>query len=309
MAIPTSIAWSTGKDAAWTLEKLLDDPSVELRGLFTTIDREARRVPFQGAGRDLLEIQASATGLPLEVVELPPEADDRTYRSEVGRMLDIARESGIRQIAFGDLHLADLRKWREEFVRDHGLACVFPLWGLETAQLAREMVEAGLEAHLTCVDPVKIDEVWLGRPFDAEFLDALPAGIDPCGENGEFHTFVSGGPMLHERIEVAFADPVDERGFRVAEPVLGFPLDGTLDLHGVSPKEVGDLVDDWIDASRAAGLTRLRIVHGKGIGALRETVHARLRRRADVAGFRLGGEGGGGWGATLVDLTEPGHDR
>ena len=308
MAIPTWIAWSTGKDAAWVLEKLLDDSSVELRGLFTTIDGASRRVPFQGTGRDLLEIQASSTGLPLEIVELPPEADDQTYRREVGALLDRARAAGIEQIAFGDLYLADLRQWREDFVREHGMRCVFPLWGLDTAELARAMVDAGLEAHVTCIDPGKLDEQWLGRPFDTEFLDALPAGIDACGENGEFHTFVSAGPMLHDRIEVAFADPVDERGFRVAEPVLGFPLDGTLDLHGVSPKEVGDLVDDWIEASRAAGLTRLRIVHGKGIGALRETVHARLRRRADVAGFRLGGEGGGGWGATLVDLTDPGRD-
>jgi uncharacterized protein (TIGR00290 family) len=265
-------------------------------------------VPFQGTGRDLLEIQASSTGLPLEIVELPSQPGDDAYRRAVGRLLETARESGVQQIAFGDLHLADLRQWREDFVQECGLGCTFPLWGSDTGQLAREMIDSGMKAHVTCVDPGKIDERWLGRPFDAEFLAALPEMADPCGENGEFHTFVAAGPMLHDQIEVAFADPADERGFRVAEPVLGFPLDGTLDLHGVSPKEVGDLVDDWIDASRAAGLTRLRIVHGKGIGALRETVHARLRRRTDVAGFRLGGAGGGGWGATLVDLTEPGRD-
>jgi uncharacterized protein (TIGR00290 family) len=308
MPTPVWVAWSSGKDAAWVLETLLDDPAIELRGLFTTIDRETGRVPFQGTGRELLEIQAAATGLPIEIVELPREVDDETYRREVGALLDRARSEGIEQIAFGDLQLADLRQWREQFVAAHGLRCAFPLWGRDTAALAREMVAAGLEARITCVDPAKLEERWLGQPFDAEFLEALPAGIDPCGENGEFHTFVAAGPMLHDRIEVAFADPVDERGFRVVEAVLGFPLDGTLDLHGISPKEVGDLVDDWIDASRAAGLTQLRIVHGKGIGALRETVHARLRRRADVARFRLGGEGGGGWGATLVDLKEPGRD-
>jgi uncharacterized protein (TIGR00290 family) len=308
MAVPTWIAWSSGKDAAWVLEQLLDDASVELRGLFTTIDRETQRVPFQGTGRDLLEIQAAATGLPLEVVELPSGTDDATYRREVGALLDRARSDGIARVAFGDLHLADLRQWREAFVGDHGLDCMFPLWGRDTGEFSREMIDGGLEAHLTCLDPAHIDPAWLGRPFDEAFLDELPEGVDPCGENGEFHTFVAAGPMLHDRIDVAFADGVDERGFLVAEPVLGFPLDGTLDLHGVSPKEVGDLVDDWIDASRAAGLTRLRIVHGKGIGALRETVHARLRRRADVARFRLGGEGGGGWGATLVDLAEPGRD-
>jgi uncharacterized protein (TIGR00290 family) len=309
MGIPTWVSWSSGKDAAWMLECLLDDPAVELRGLFTTLDERSGRVPFQGTGRDLLEIQAAATGLPLQIVDLPPECDDRTWRSRVGELLDRACGEGIEAIAFGDLHLADLRAWREEFVVAHGLRASFPLWGRDTASLARAMLDAGLVAHVTCVDPSRIDEKWLGRPFDEEFLDALPEGVDPCGENGEFHTFVSAGPMFHDPLDVGFGQPFDERGFRLVEPVLEFPLDGTLDLHGVDPKEVGDLVDDWIDASRAAGLTHLRIVHGKGIGALRETVHARLRRRGDVAGFRLGGDGGGGWGATLVDLIEPGRDR
>lgn len=304
MPTPTWIAWSSGKDAAWVLETLLEDPAVELRGLFTTIDRETLRVPFQGTGRDLLEIQAAATGLPLEIVELPTHADDEAYRTAVGAMLDRARESGIEQVAFGDIHLADLRAWREEFVGAHGLRALFPLWGLDTAALARAMVEAGTVAHVTCIDPGKLGEEWLGQPFDRTFLEALGEGVDPCGENGEFHTFVSAGPMLHDTLDVTFAAPGDERGHRVVEPALAFPLDGVLDLHGISPKEVGDLVDDWIDASRAAGFTRLRIIHGKGIGALRETVHARLRRRADVAGFRLGGEGAGGWGATLVELED-----
>lgn len=302
MSTPVWVSWSSGKDAAWMLDRLLDDPGVELRGLVTSIDAATGCVPFQGTGRDLLELQAAATGLPLRIVELPPESADEDWREAMGRAFDEARAEGIGAIAFGDLHLADLRAWREEAVARHGLVASFPLWGSDTAALARAMIDGGLRARITCVDPARLDESWLGRPFDHDFLDALPPGVDPCGENGEFHTFVHAGPMLHDTLDVSCAPARDERGFRVAEPVLSFPLDGTLDLHGVSPKEVGDLVDDWIDASRAAGLRHLRIVHGKGIGALRETVHARLRRRADVAGFRLGGEGGGGWGATLVDL-------
>jgi len=302
MGIATWVSWSSGKDAAWTLNRLLDDDTVELRGLLTTIDSSTGRVPFQGTGRDLLELQAAATGLPLHVVELPGEVDDEVWRREVGRALDQAREDGVEQVAYGDLHLADLRAWREEFVQAHGLRAVFPLWGEDTRVLAQEMIEGGLEARISCVDAQKLDAELLGRPFDDAFLQALPDGVDWCGENGEFHSFVCAGPMLHDRFDVSFADPVEERGFQLAEPVLAFPLDGTLDLHGIDPKQVGDLVDDWIDASRAAGIRHLRIVHGKGVGALRETVHARLRRRKDVAGFRLGGSGEGGWGATLVEL-------
>lgn len=298
----TWISWSSGKDSAWVLDRLLDDERFELCGLITTVDSTTGRVPFQGTGRDLLELQASATGLPLRVIELPPRADDVAWKRELGRVFEQLRAEGVEQIAYGDLHLDDLRTWREAALRPYGLGALFPLWGEDPAALALEMIEGGLEARISCVDPARVDEEWLGRPFDQEFLAALAADIDPCGENGEFHTFVCAGPMLHDRIDVGFAPAGDYRGFRVAEPVLKFPLDGTLDLHGIPPKEVGDLVDDWIDACRLEGLTSLRIVHGKGIGALRETVHARLRRRADIAAFRPGGEGGGGWGATLVDL-------
>lgn len=300
--VRTWLSWSTGKDAAWALQRLLDDDAVELCGLFTTVDAATQRVPFQGTGRALLELQAAATGLPLRVVDLPPEADDETWKGLVGGLLAEARDSGIEQVAYGDLHLADLRAWREAALEPLGLAAQFPLWAEDSAVLARQMLDGGLVARITGLDPTRVDPVWLGKPFDAAFLESLAPDVDPCGEYGEFHTFVCAGPMLHERFEIGCAEPVIERGFLVAEPVLSFPLDGTLDLHGINPREVGDLVDDWIDASRSAGLRQLRIVHGKGIGALRETVHARLRRRKDVASFRLGGEGGGGWGATVVEL-------
>jgi uncharacterized protein (TIGR00290 family) len=298
----TWISWSTGKDSAWVLNRLLDDDRTELCGLITTVDSGTGRVPFQGTGRDLLELQAAATGLPLRVIELPPETSDVAWKQELGRTFKELRDDGVQQIAYGDLHLADLRAWREEALRPYGLEAIFPLWGAEVSTLALEMIDGGLEARISCVDPARVDEKWLGEAFDRDFLAALPDDVDACGEKGEFHTFVCAGPMLHDRIDAGFAPAEDYRGFRVAEPVLKFPLDGTLDLHGIPPKEVGDLVDDWIDACRREGLTRLRIVHGKGIGALRATVHARLRRRADIAGFRPGGEGGGGWGATLVDL-------
>ena len=298
----TWISWSTGKDAAWVLNRLLDDDRTELCGLVTTVDSVTGRVPFQGTGRDLLELQAAATGLPLRVIEMPPDVSDDVWKQELGPVFQELRDDGVDRIAYGDLHLADLRAWREEALRPYGLEALFPLWGAEASGLALEMIDGGLEARISCVDPARVDEKWLGRVYDREFLAALPDDVDACGEKGEFHTFVCAGPMLHHRIDTAFAPAEDYRGFRVAEPGLKFPLGGTLDLHGIPPKEVGDLVDDWIDACRKEGLTRLRIVHGKGIGALRETVHARLRRRADIAGFRPGGEGGGGWGATLVDL-------
>jgi len=300
---PVWLAWSSGKDAAWTLETLLDASDLQVVGLFTMLDEGTGRVPFQGTGRDLLELQAAATGLPLHAVELPSDASNDQYDLAFTSLVAAARGAGVSTFVYGDLFLTDLRDYREKLHVRHETTCRFPLWRADTGALARTMVDGGLEAIITCVDPTKIDPRWLGAPFDHAFLDALPADVDPCGENGEFHTFVNGGPMLIESIDVGVGEVFEERGFRCVEPVVRLEIDGTLDLHGIPPKQVGDLVDDYLDEARQQGVLQVRIVHGKGIGALRDTVHARLRRRGDVAHFALGGEGAGGWGATLVRLA------
>lgn len=299
---PVWLAWSSGKDAAWALETLLDDENVHVVGLFTFVDESTGRVPFQSTGRDLLELQAAATGLPLHVVELPTSASNDQYDLAFASLVAAARGAAVSTFAYGDLHLADLRDYRENLHVRHGVVCRFPLWEADTAALARTMIDGGLEAVITCVEPSRIDPKWLGRPFDHAFLDALDPGIDPCGEKGEFHTFVQAGPMLVDRIEVGTGEAFEERGFHCVEPVVRMEIDGTLDLHGIEPKQVGDLVDDYLDEARRHGVLDVRIVHGKGIGALRDTVHARLRRRDDVEHFQLGGEGAGGWGATVVRL-------
>ena len=300
---PIWLWWSTGKDSAWTLEMLLDDDAWQVTGLVTTIEASTGRVPYQNTGRELLELQASNAGLPLHVVELPKGCTNEQYEEAFVRLAATAKDEGVRDMAFGDLNLDDVRAWREGMLQRHGVRAWFPLYARDTVELARTMVEGGLRAVITTVDPAKLDVAWLGRPFDREFLDALPEGVDPCGENGEFHTFVTAGPMLDGTLDVATGETFEDGAFRCVEPVLALRVDGELDLHGIPPREVGDLVDDYLDQARAQGVLQVRIVHGKGIGALRETVHARLRRRDDVEHFQLGGEGGGSWGATVVRLA------
>lgn len=303
MARPIWLWWSSGKDSAWALHELLDDPSVHVTGLVTTVDAETGRVPMQGTGADLLELQAASTGIEWQRFALPTPCPDQIYRDALRAIVARAREEKVTQMAFGDLHLADVRAWRDSAFAALGCTTLYPLWQRPTPALARHMIDEGLRAVITCVDTRVLEPRWLGRPFDHGFLDSLPRSVDPCGENGEFHTFVTAGPMLHDAFDV-HCGPVQSDGcFCWVEPVLQMPIDGTLDLHGVPPREVGDLVDDYLDACRDRGITHLRIVHGKGIGALRETVHARLRRRDDVLGFGPGGEGRGSWGATLVDLA------
>lgn len=303
MTRPVWLWWSGGKDAAWALHELLDDPTVHVTGLVTTVDAATGRVPLHGIGTELLELQAACTGIDLHRVEIPWPCPDLVYRETLQRIVATARAAGVGHFAFGDLHLQDVRAWREAAIGALGCATLFPLWQRPTAALARRMIDDGVRAMITCVDTRVVDARWLGRTFDHDFLDALPASVDPCGESGEFHTFVTAGPMLHEAFEVHFGPVREEGPLHWVEPVLAMPIDGCLDLHGVPPREVGDLVDDYLDACAERGLTQVRIVHGKGIGALRETVHARLRRRDDVRGFGPGGEGRGGWGATLVDLA------
>jgi len=190
------LAWSSGKDSAWALHLLRQENQYEVAGLMTTFNAAFDRVAMHSTRRALVEMQAEAAGLPLIAVPLPWPCSNADYESAMKRVCDDALAQGISAIAFGDLFLADVRAYRERQLKDTGLEPLFPIWGIPTQALAREMISAGLRAKLVCVDPNQIPSSLVGRDFDQTLLHELPAGADPCGENGEFHSFVYAGPMF-----------------------------------------------------------------------------------------------------------------
>ena len=192
------LSWSGGKDAAWALHVLRQRDDVEVVGLVTTITEGYERIAMQGIRVDVLQAQARAAGLPVLEARMPQRADNPTYEATFAGALAQARARwpGIEHIAFGDLFLADIRAYREALCTRLGWTPLFPLFGRDTARLARDMIAGGLRAQLCCVDAQQLDAAFAGRRFDAALLDELPPGVDPCGENGEFHTCVSSGPMF-----------------------------------------------------------------------------------------------------------------
>ncbi len=183
----------------------------------TTLNEAFDRVAMHAVRRSLLEAQAKAAGLPLHVVPIPWPCSNQEYERIMAEVCWQARESGIEAIAFGDLFLRDIRKYRETQLRGTGLEPLFPLWNLPTALLAQEMITAGLRAKLTCVDPRRLAREFAGREFDSKLLVDLPADVDPCGENGEFHSFVYGGPMFRHQLEVSVGEIVERDGFFFAD--------------------------------------------------------------------------------------------
>jgi uncharacterized protein (TIGR00290 family) len=211
------LSWSSGKDSAWTLRVLRADPSVELAGLLTTVNRDMDRVAMHAVRRTLLAAQADAAGLPLREVPIPHRCSNADYEAAMAAALDRAKAEGVEAVAFGDLFLEDIRKYREEKLAPTGLRPLFPLWGRDTAALAREMIAGGLRARLTCVDPKRLDPTFAGREFDEALLAELPPSVDPCGERGEFHTFAYAGPMFSRPVPVRSGETVEREGFRFAD--------------------------------------------------------------------------------------------
>jgi uncharacterized protein (TIGR00290 family) len=211
------LSWSSGKDSAWALHELRDLREFEVTGLLTTINREASRVAMHAVREELLEAQAAAAGLPLVKVPIPSPCSNAAYEEAMGAAMARARAEGILHVAFGDLFLEDVRRYREENLSSVGMAPLFPLWGRETHQLARDMVAGGLRAYLTCVDPRQIDRNFAGRAFDASLLDDLPAAADPCGEKGEFHSFAFAGPMFSAPLAIKPGEIVERDGFVFAD--------------------------------------------------------------------------------------------
>ncbi|HEU4431166.1 MAG TPA: ATP-binding protein [Myxococcota bacterium] len=211
------LSWSSGKDSAWTLQVLRGDASLELVGLLTTINESAQRVAMHGVADELLAAQADAAGLALWRIDLPSPCSNDEYEARMRRAIDRAKHERVDAIAFGDLFLADIRAYRERMLAGTGIAPLFPLFGADTAALAREMIAGGLRAKLACVDLAKLPASFAGRDYDAALLRDLPAGVDPCGENGEFHTFAIAGPMFSREIAVEHAGTVVREGFAFAD--------------------------------------------------------------------------------------------
>ena len=206
------LAWSSGKDSAWTLHALRRQ-NIEVSALLTTINSSAARVAMHGVRRELLELQAAAVGIPVWQIPLPWPCTNDDYEARMAEACGRAVAEGFGAIAFGDLYLQDVRDYRERQLAGSGLAPVFPLWEIPTAILARDMIDAGLRARLSCIDSRQLDPAFAGREFDRALLADLPPTADPCGENGEFHSFVYAGPMFREPIPIESGEVRNVDGF------------------------------------------------------------------------------------------------
>lgn len=211
------VSWSSGKDSAFALHAVREAGELDVVGLLTTVTADYARVSMHGVRRELLEAQAKALGLPLHVVEIPAPCPNEVYEERMGAMVREQTDAGVEVVVFGDLFLEDIRAYRERMLEGSGLRPVFPLWGKNTRELAREMVRKGLRARLTCVDPRQVSPALAGRRFDEDLLDALPEEVDPCGERGEFHTFVFDGPDFEAPIPVELGEVVEREGFVFAD--------------------------------------------------------------------------------------------
>ncbi len=205
----TLVSWSSGKDSAWALHVLRDDPAFDVCGLFALVSSEEDRVSMHGVRTEVVRLQAEAAGLPLRLIRVPDPCSDEEYASVMRRFVDDALRDGIQCMAFGDLFLEDVRAYREDRLRGTGIAPVFPLWRRPTGELAREMLASGLRAIVTSVDPQRLPSRFIGREWSSALLDEFPASVDPCGENGEFHTVVVAGPMFGNDIGVTPGEIVE----------------------------------------------------------------------------------------------------
>ena len=211
------LSWSSGKDSAWSLHVLRQRAEFEVVGLLTTFNEVADRVAMHAVRRELVERQAAAAGLALWAVPLPWPCSNEEYESRMTQTCAKALAEGIEGVAFGDLFLEDVRAYREKQMKDTGLEPIFPLWGLPTGALAKEMIASGTRAKLTCIDTEKLDRSFAGREFDDALLADLPEEVDPCGERGEFHSFVYAGPMFDAVLTISVGESVVRDQFVFAD--------------------------------------------------------------------------------------------
>ena len=211
------LSWSSGKDSAWALHVARQSGEFDIVALLTTVNQTYARVAMHAVREALLDLQAAAAGLPLVKIPIPSPCPNDVYERAMAGAMSAAREQGVRHVVFGDLFLEDIRTYREKKLASCGMTPLFPLWKKDTRRLAEEMIAGGLEGYLTCVDPRKLGREFAGRKFDAALLRDLPASVDPCGENGEFHSFTCAGPMFRHLIAVQPGEVVERDGFVFAD--------------------------------------------------------------------------------------------
>jgi len=211
------VSWSSGKDSAFALYEAQRRGLAQIVGVLTTVNEAYGRVAMHGVREELLDLQVAALGVPALKVMLPNPCSNEAYEERMARACEQLRAQGVAHVVFGDLFLEDVRAYRERQLAAAGFSGIFPLWQRDTHALAREMIASGLTAHLVCIDPRRLGREFAGRRFDARLLDELPAGVDPCGENGEFHTVVSAGPMFSAPIGVRVGAVVERDGFVFAD--------------------------------------------------------------------------------------------
>ena len=217
------IAWSSGKDSAWALHEVRRAGEYDVVGALTTVTDTFQRVSMHGVRDEILRAQHEAIGLPSVIVPIPYPCPNEIYEARMAAALDDAKRKGVTHVIFGDLFLEDVRSYREQKLGGTGITPLFPLWRRPTEALAREMIAAGVETYLVCVDLKQLPKSFAGRRFDAALLADLPAGVDPCGEKGEFHSCVVAGPMFSRRIEVAVGETVEREGFAYADLIPAAP--------------------------------------------------------------------------------------
>jgi len=211
------LSWSSGKDSAWALNLLQQRPDIQIAALLTAFNSEANRVAMHAVRRTLVEVQAERTGIPLWAVELPWPCSNLEYEDRMRAACQRATAEGITAVAFGDLFLQEIRDYRVRQLQGTGLKPLFPVWQIPTGQLGREMIAAGFKAKITCVDSSKLAKSFAGHEYDLRLLQVLPPGIDPCGENGEFHTFVYDAPVFSHPIGVRTGELLERDGFVFAD--------------------------------------------------------------------------------------------
>ena len=211
------LSWSSGKDSAWALHVLRHDPGVELVGLLTTFNEAVDRVAMHAVRREIVNAQAAAADLPMWPVFIPSPCPNEIYEARMREAMTGAQAKGVTHVAFGDLFLEDVRRYREERLAPTGIAPLFPLWGRPTSELARDMIDGGLRATITCVDPKQLDRGFAGRQFED---CVFPEGVDPCGERGEFHSCVTAGPMFRAPIATRTGDVLERDGFVFCDVTL-----------------------------------------------------------------------------------------
>lgn len=209
----TLLSWSSGKDSAWALHVLRRQSDIDVVRLFSTVNQKFERVAMHAVRNELLQQQAESVGLPIQVIPIPDPCSNAEYENIMGEFIEQAKEQRIDCIAFGDLYLEDIRKYREEKLGGTGITPIFPLWGKDTEALSKEMLECGLRAIITCIDPRNMPADLAGKEYNASFLEQIPAGVDPCGENGEFHSFAFDGPMFKSAVNILVGETVSRDGF------------------------------------------------------------------------------------------------